>query len=192
MSDMDITPDATDSQAPDTQPQQDTTTDDTGRIPLSRFQKVTDENRTLRDQLEQLTAWKQEQEQAAMSELDRERVARETAEQQLADAQAAVLTLERGSLVRAAASAAGLVDPEDAIALCDLNSISTSDEAQAAVAGLIERKPHLVRAADTGPRPMGTPLSQPGSTPVPIGADGQPDERMAVGSDLLRMIQRGR
>jgi hypothetical protein len=165
---------------------------DDARIPLSRFQKVTDENRTLREQIEQLNTWKQEQEQAAMSELDRERIARETAEQQLTAAQMMVQQMERSQLVRTAASAAGLADPDDAVALCDLNAVTTADEALAAVTALVERKPHLVRSGEAGPRQMGTPLAQAGTQPLPTGPDGQTDERAAVGADLLRMIQRGR
>jgi len=191
MSDQDITQDTAAADTP-LAPATSGQVDD-ARIPLSRFQKVTDENRTLREQVEQLNSWKQEQEQAAMSDLDRERVAREAAEQQLASAQERVVMMERGSLIRTAAAAAGLVDPEDAIALCDLNGVTSIDDALAAVTALVERKPHLVRASDAGPRPMGTPLSQPGSTPVPAApADTEGDARYAVGSDLLRMIQRGR
>jgi len=168
------------------------TTDDPTeqRVPLDRFRSVTQENQTLRSQLDELSKWKQEQEDAALSEVERERVAREKAEADAASAHALVKQLERGAWVRSAAVAAGFADPEDAVALIDLDGVSEYDSAATAVRTLADAKPHLVAQTSSGPRPMAGPLG--GTTAaLPTDKDGNPDPRSAVGQDLLNYIRRG-
>lgn len=177
------------------EPEQDTTTTeptDEQRVPLDRFRTVTAENKELRSQLDELAKWKEEQEQAQLSELDRERQAREKAEQQLAETAARATSLERSVWIRSAASAAGFADPEDAVALIGTDVVEDSDTAAELVKALAERKPHLLAGADSGPAPIGTPISQT-PTQVPVDPDGKPDLKAGLGSELLAYVrgQRG-
>jgi hypothetical protein len=162
---------------------------DEQRVPLDRFRSVTAENATLKSELDELKAWKDEQEQASLSEIERERQAREKAEAEATAASAMVAQLERGAWVRTAAMAAGFADPEDAVALANINTLENAEAAAEAVKNLADAKPHLL-AAQSGPQPMG------GTTPattreVAVGPDGQPDYKSALARDLLSHIRRG-
>lgn len=170
--------------APDLAPDLDTSepSDGAQRVPIDRFRAVTDENKTLRTQLEELNAWKESQEQAALSEVERERQAREKAEAALVEATSKAVTLERTSWVRDAALAANFTDPEDASLLLDLSDLADKEAAVAAVAALAERKPHLIGGKQDGPQAFGNPL---GSAP----SSASDDPRVAMGADLLRRIQ---
>lgn len=154
---------------------------DEQRVPLDRFRAVTDENKTLRSELDELNRWKLEQEQAQLSEIERERQAREQAESELAAARERATRLERSQWVSNAAQAAGFSDPEDASLLLDLSDIEDADSAREAVKSLAERKPHLV--GNSEPRPMGTPIQ----TSKPIPSD---DPKAALGAELFAALRK--
>lgn len=156
---------------------------DEQRVPLDRFRSVTSENKELRGQLDELSKWKEEQEQAALSELERERSAREKAEQQATEALDRANTLERSTWIRSAAAAAGFTDPEDAVGLIGTSSIEDADLAAKQVAALAEKKPHLIAQGPSAPSAIGAPLKA--SAPS-INAD---DPRAGLGSDILSYIR---
>lgn len=152
------------------------------RVPLDRFRSVTAENTKLRDEVEQLAQWKKETETAQLSELDRERVAREESEAKLVDALARAATLERSTWIREAAAKAGFIDPEDAALVITLDDVADADEAAKMVDALAARKPHLLGGSDQ-PKPMAAPMA--GNAP-----DSHPDPKMALGADILAHIRR--
>ena len=150
------------------------------RVPLDRFRAVTDENKNLRERLDALEVEKHDREQADLTEVERERQARELAEEQLATAQARAETLERSQWVKDAAMNAGFADPEDAALLVKISELQGAEDAAQAVKDLAERKPHLIRKTDDGPRPMGSPLNAP-----PVDSN---DPKAGLGADLLRHL----
>lgn len=154
------------------------------RVPLDRFRSVTSENKELRTELEDLKKWKEEQEQAQLSEIERERAAREKAEATAQEATEKALNLERGGWLRSAALAAGFADPDDAIALIGTKEIENSDGAAAAVKDLAEKKPHLLREGRDGPAPLGSPTA--GNAPSSANMD---DPKAALGADLLGYLR---
>lgn len=156
----------------------------TQRVPLDRFRAVTDENKTLRDELKELREWREQQEEAQLSELERERKAREQAEKDLADAQTRATTLERSQWVKDAALVNGFADPDDAVHLISIGELDDQDSARAAVTELAERKPHLLRQQNDGPRPMG------GAPAAPRAESSTDDPKAAMGMDILRRLQR--
>ena len=170
---VEAAPDAADSAASEDQ-----------RVPLDRFRSVTSENKELRAQLDELATWKAEQETAAMTELERERTAREKAEADAATASARVESLERGAWIRNAATAAGFTDPEDAVALLGTGTVEDAEAAAKHVADLADKKPHLIAGANAQPTPISAPLSG-GGTPTADNAD--PKTGLAV--DLLNHIR---
>ena len=151
------------------------------RVPLERLQKVTSENRTLREELDQLRAAEAERAKAEMTELEQERAARAEAEAAAQAAAAQVQALERGGWLRSAATAAGFADPDDAVALVGTDAVDSADAAAERVKALAEAKPHLLgQQQPAGPRPLGgvTP-------PAPPNTD---DPAKGLGGDLLKLM----
>lgn len=159
-------------------------------VPYERFREVNDRLKNAEQERDSLQAWRAEQERAAMSETERLTTERDQALQRAAEAEGRVTELERGGLVAAAARKAGFADPDDAAAFIDLASIEDTASAEAAVADLGERKPHLLKSdapAPTVPAPIGGLTSPAGGEP-PIGQDGKPDARLGLGRDLLASL----
>jgi hypothetical protein len=157
--------------------------DDEQRVPLDRFRTVTSENKELRNQLDELSKWKEEQEQAALTELERERNGREKAEQEASEAVARANTLERSTWIRSAAAAAGFTDPEDAVGLIGTSDIDDADLAAKQVAALADKKPHLISQSPSAPSPIGAPLKASAPNVDPD------DPRAGLGSDILSFIR---
>jgi len=157
--------------------------EDEQRVPLDRFRSVTSETKELRGQLDELSKWKEEQEQAALTELERERSAREKAEQQAADSLDRANTLERSTWIRSAAAAAGFTDPEDAVGLIGTGDIEDALAAEKQVAALADKKPHLIAQGPTAPAPIGAPLKASAPSVDPD------DPRVGLGSDILSYIR---
>jgi hypothetical protein len=153
------------------------------RVPLDRFRSVTSENKELRGELEDLKKWKEEQEAAQLSEIDRERAAREKAEALAQEATEKAVNLERGGWLKSAALAAGFADPEDAVALIGTGEIEDTDAAAQAVKDLADKKPHLLQESSKGPAPLGSPTA--GSAPS-VNPD---DPKAALGADLLGYLR---
>jgi hypothetical protein len=154
------------------------------RVPLDRFRSVTSENKELRAKLDELNSWKEEQEAAQLTELERERQAREKAEAEALTAAQRVEQLERGGWLRSAAVAAGFADPDDAVALIGTSDVEDADAAAERVRELADRKPHLLNAAESGPARIGAPLAQQ-NAPV-VNSD---DPRAGLGAELLGYIK---
>ena len=161
--------------------------DDSQRIPLDRFRQVTSENKELRGQLDELSKWKEEQEQAALTELERERSAREKAEATAAENADKVIALERGAWIRNAAQTAGFADPDDAVAMIGLATADSEEAAAEQVKALAEKKPHLVAQGQAGPAPLSAPLAS--GNAVPVDGDGKPDPKAGLGLDLLSHVR---
>lgn len=154
------------------------------RVPLDRFRTVTSENKELRAQLDQLAAWKEEQEAAQLTELERERSAREKAEANAAEADQRATTLERSAWIRNAAQAAGFADPDDAVALIGTAAAEDADIVTKLVAELADKKPHLLNAAQAGPATIGAPLAAATTAPVDPA-----DPRSGLGTDILGYLR---
>lgn len=155
------------------------------RVPLDRFQSVTSENKTLREQLAALEQEKAERERAEMTELERAQAEAAEEKKKREEAESKALELERGGYLRSAAAAAGFADPEDAIALIGLDKITDLLEAQQAVKDLAEKKPHLIQSGTPRPTPIGNPIPTPGSSAGPATGD---DEKATVGKDILGLL----
>lgn len=157
--------------------------EDGQRVPLDRFRSVTSENKDLRAQLDELARWKEEQEQAQLSEIERERAAREKAEQVAAESVDRANQLERSAWLRAAAAAAGFTDPEDAVGLIGTSDIDDADAAAKRVAQLADKKPHLIAQGPGAPAPIGAPLKASAPSVDPD------DPRAGLGSDILGYLR---
>lgn len=116
-------------------------------VPYERFREVNEQTKTLKQQLDEVQTKLREREEADLSASEREKLARERAEQRAAELEGKVTKLERGSLVTAAAREAGFTDPEDALGFIDPTTIESAAQARRAVKDLAEKKTHLV-----GPR----------------------------------------
>lgn len=164
---------------------------DTQAVPYERFREVNESLKAEREQREALERWKAEQERAAMTEQERITAERDEALTRAQQAEDRVVKLERGQLAAAAARRANFADPDDAAAFIDLATIEDQATADAAVAQLAERKPHLLRTETTAPTTPtaigGLTSPAPGGEP-PVGQDGKPDVRLGLGRDLLASL----
>ena len=171
--------------SPGTQP-----TDEDQRVPYSRFTEVNDKLKAAQAEAAELKAWKEQQEQAQLSEIEKAQRAAEQATQRATEAEARALTRERTQWVVAAATAAGFADPADAALAVDLSKLTDKDAATAAVTQLATEKPHwLGQAQPARPQGFGTIAGQPGSqAQVPVGPDGKPDEKAGLGRELMNNL----
>lgn len=167
------------------------TTGEEQRVPYDRFKQVNDERAALATQVEELAAWKKQQEEAQLSEQERlqaqhtEAVARAEAAEQRA------LTLERSQWVTAAARTAGFADPADAALAVNLGEVEDEQAAKQAVEKLAVDKPHwLSQAKPSGFGTIGDRTSR--EEAPPLGEDGKPDMRAGLGRDLARNLLGGR
>jgi hypothetical protein len=153
-------------------------------IPYSRFKEVNERLKAAEAQAQSAAEELKKREEAELSE-------REKAEKQAAEAvaraeaaEARAITLERSAWIRDAASSFN--DPADAVAMLDLSEIDSADKAKAAVEDLGKSKPHLVKSEQ--PQKISSPLA--GSTPaeVPTGADGKPDHKAGLGTELMNNL----
>ena len=142
-----------------------------------------DRERTRAEEAERKLAELQQENESASEKKEREaREATARAEQ----AEAKATRLERESWVRAAATE--FADPGDVIAMVDLSANDTETKVRNAVDKLKADKPYLLRENQPGrPAGFGHPGGEGGgsSETVPVGADGQPDEALGLGRDLL-------
>lgn len=98
--------------------------------------------------LKELEAWKQEREQADLSDLDRARAENEAARAQLEALQKQIRGERLQNAVMSSASKAGVVDPEAAFRLLDLDAIEydesgTPSNLDSVVKQLIKSRPYL-------------------------------------------------
>lgn len=157
------------------------------RVPYDRFKQVNDEKAALAQQVEELAAWKRDQEQAQLSEQEKLQQAAAEATARAEAAEMRALTLERSQWVTAAARAAGFADPADAALAVNLGEVEDAAAAQTAVEKLAAAKPHWLTQAK--PSGFGHIGEQPrrGSEP-PLDADGKPDLKAGLGQDLARHL----
>ena len=163
---------------------------DEQRVPYDRFKQVNDERAALAAQVQELADWKAAQEAKSLSELEAAQKAAQDALTRAEQAEAKAITLERTQLVHRAAAAAGLADPDDAVAFLSskLSDLDDSDKATAAVTELIERKPHLLASTEpvaTKPPALGS-LTGGHSTPpaAPVDPNAEPD-KAGLGKELF-------
>jgi hypothetical protein len=135
-------------------------------------------------------------EDAEKSELEKMQATAERANARAADAERRVVTSE----IRLAAAAAGFADPSDAVAFlgADLapylvdGGINT-EAVEAAVTGLLEKKPHLKRAEPAvtpAPKPRATPAPAPDPSQGSRGGSPETDFRTAPKEDLDKELAR--
>lgn len=157
------------------------------RVPYDRFKQVNDQLAASRTELEELRAWKEQQEQAQLSEIERAQAAASAATARAEAAEAKATAMERTALVVDAARAAGFADPRDAALAVDLGGVGDADAAKAAVEQLAKDKPHWLATAgqQTQPTTFGTVSRQEKSSDVPVGDDGKPDHALGLGRELM-------
>jgi len=170
------------------QQEQDQKGDKTERtVPYDRFQQVNEKAKTLSAQIDELKAWKDEQEAKNLSDLERVTKAREEAEQRAQQAEQRAVSLERGGWVTSAAAAASFDDPSDALAFVDLNEIESERDAKRAVKELAERKPKLLRDKDAVPPMVGRVL-QEGRAVDATKQNGDVDPKEALGAGIFDFL----
>lgn len=139
---------------------------------------------------QELRAWREEQEAAKLSEIERATKERDDA---LAQAQAAIeraTTLERTSWVTDAARKAGFTDPSDAAAFLPLGSLEDEAAVTKAVEDLAKNKPHLLSQAK--PQGFGSLDGRRADKQPPVDADGNPDPKAGLGQELFQNLLNGR
>jgi hypothetical protein len=158
---------------------------DTKAVPYDRFKEVNERAKQAEKELSELQAWKEQQENERLSELERATKRAEQAEQKAQQLEERATQLERSGWVRSAAQAAGFTDVEDALAFVDLSALKDADKAKAAVQDLAERKPHLLNAEapPAAPAAFGAPL-----TAIPGGNSDDP--KLDLGRGLLAFASR--
>lgn len=161
-------------------------------VPYDRFKEVNERAKAAEDQLAELTKWKDEQEAAKLSDIEKAEQKRQQAEERATQAEQKALKLERSGFVRSAAAGARFTDPDDAVAFLEgkLGDLDTPEKAKEAVAALAKTKPHLV-----GTRAGGGDGGARGGTldDIPRTPDGKVDVARGLGQDLLQALggQRG-
>lgn len=137
----------------------------------------------------ELRTWKEEQEAAKLTEIERATKERDEA---LATAQAATeraTTMERSSWVEAAARKAGFTDPSDAAAFVKLADLGDEAAAAKAVEDLGKAKPHLLSQAR--PQGFGSLDGRRTDQAPPLDADGKPDLKRGLGQELVNGLLGG-
>lgn len=146
------------------------------------------DNKALAQQVEELTRFKQEIEDANKSEVEKLTSANKELEQKLVAEQAAVRETAIAASVKLEASKQGAVDPDAVYRLIDLSMIEFDDRGvkgvDKAVKALLKDKPYLVsNAEDTAPPPV------PGAGGAPI--KGAPDKSGFESAVLGTLRKRG-
>lgn len=183
-----VTPPSAPSPAPPAPPAQPAAEAEDQRVPYSRFTEVNDKLKTASTELEELRAWKTEQEQAKLTEVEKAQRAVEEATQRATDAEQRAITLERAGWVAAAARKHGFAEPE-AIAT-SVNLASVADEE--AAGKLVEQLAAATGAGQAKPQGFGSLQGQRVQQPVPVGPDGEPDLKQGLGAELMNGLLRGR
>jgi hypothetical protein len=130
----------------------------------SKQRKAESEAADLRKRLEAL-------EDKDRTESERATKRAETAEAEAAELRSQTQRLERGGWLRSAATEAGFLDPDDAVAFTDVAEVEDAREAKAHVKKLAERKPHLLKPKDEGPPKPGLVIKA-GETQTPAKPTG--------------------
>jgi hypothetical protein len=176
-----------------TQGEQEPTGTEDQTVPYERFKAANERAKKLEQDMQALSARLEEREAAELSELEREKKAREKAEGQVSELDGKVKSLERGGWVRSAATKHGFNDPSDALAFTDLGTIEDEKSADRAVKSLAGSKPHLLKPADPTPPAIGRVLE--GGQPV-SGESGTGITQTAwdqkYGSAILGEIEKAR
>ena len=126
-----------------------------GRVPYARFEEVVKARKAAETRLQEIEERLLEHENQNKSETERERIARERAEQRAAELETKVTGLEKGAWVRSAAAELKFHDPEDAVTYLQsrLAGIEDEREAKRLVRDLAKRKSHLVQEEKQEARP---------------------------------------
>lgn len=139
-------------------------------VPYDRFKAVNDKAKTLESQVNELNTWKEEQEAKSLSDLEKERKAREKAEKDALDARSEAASVRRETWLHRAASAENFQDPSDAVAHLGKQDFESEADARKAVKDLAKEKKHLLKSeGDTPPPEIGKVLQngQPVDKPDP-------------------------
>lgn len=136
-----------------------------------------------------LRAWREEQETAKLSEIEKATKAQADAEQRANAAEQRAMSMERTAWVTAAARDAKFTDPGDAALAVDLAGIEDPAAAKKAVEKLAKDKPHWLSQAK--PAGFGTIGDRGQRDEVPVDKDGNPDVRAGLGRELMKgLLQR--
>lgn len=157
------------------------------RVPYDRFKQVNDQLKASTTELEELRKWRDEQEAAKLSEIEKAQRVAEQATQRATEAEQKALRLERTGWVVAAARDAGFADPGDAALAVDLAAVESAEQATQAVQKLATDKPHWIgQAQPQRPSGFGT------ITQTPTNEKGEPDPKAGLGQELMRNLFGGR
>lgn len=159
------------------------------KIPYSRFRQIAEDRQQLKQRVQELEQAEAERQRAAMSEQERMRTDLTAAEQCVTDLEQRAVLAERSMTAWKIAHRTGFRHPDDAVTfLRDQLPGLDGDQLEQAVKDLADRRPDLVEAGDRQ-QPAGFGQTTPPPVPqVPVGPDGQPDHRAALGADLFRQL----
>lgn len=153
------------------------------KVPYERFQEVNERLKAQEAENVELKKWREEQEAAKLTEIERVQKAASEAQQRAEAAEARAQTIERGGWVVDAARKAGFADPQDAALAVKLDEVEDQAAAEKAVEKLKGEKPHWLKG-EGQPTAFGTLAGAPSKEP-PVGPDGKPDEKAGLGQELM-------
>lgn len=160
-------------------------------VPYDRFKEVNDRLKQAESEAAELKKWKDEQEAAKLSEIERAQKEKTDAEERARTAEERATRAEVRSRLRSAAS--GKVQNADVVV--DLSESKLLELAEATAEQLSAHVEEIVKRYDlptgerrTGASPIGAPLASGAAADVPVGADGKPDHKAGLGRDLLTAL----
>lgn len=153
------------------------------RVPYERFEEVNNRLKAAETERAELLKWKEEQEAAKLTEIEKAQKAATEAQERAEAAETRAQTIERGGWVVDAARKAGFADPQDAALAVKLDQIADQAAAEKAVEKLKGEKPHWLKG-EGQPTAFGTLAGAPSKEP-PVGLDGKPDEKAGLGQELM-------
>jgi hypothetical protein len=179
--------------------------EDDKRVPYERFEAVNTKAKdaalavtALEKQVATLTAAQEARESEGLPDLERERKAREKAEQRLEESERKAEQIEARAArsqkerwVSAAAARLNFADPEDATRYIDLDSVEDADQAEREVKRIAKAKTYLVKPDEQQRPQVGRVLEggRAATKPTQKGIDGTVEAEM-LASELSKFANK--
>lgn len=188
--------------AEQTAPEAGSAAEDDRRVPYDRFEKVNKDARDAKKRLAELERQLEERESAGLPELERERKAREKAEQRLTEYEQRIEQFERETTqlrkqdwVKEAAREANFHNPGAAARLLDLDGVESQEDAARAVKRLAKADGWLVKPTEPERPQIGQVFGRDAGGngdrqqgPVP-GDVNDPTFKREMGRDMLKVLR---
>lgn len=125
------------------------------QVPVSALtkerEKAASKIEELESKLEEINKKEEERKRAELDEVERAKLEAEEAKAATKQLQDQLKIEQRTRVALAAASKEGFADPEDALRFVDLGSLSSDEDIQEAVSGVLNEKPYLKAEEPKGP-----------------------------------------